>query len=313
MARVCGGNLYAQQNGITTLYKSAFYIEAAPVAELIECIDIFSLSLKSLSPDFYRKATKARLQPVLDRIQQVARSGRHLELSYLVIPELNDTDEDIRRAITWVRENVGTHVPLHFVAFHPAYKYTAVQRTSLASITRARDMALTMGMQTVFLGNTHQSGLNDSCCASCGVMQVRRYGLNAEPMNLTADGHCTQCGAASPIKHPLRVRAEKPAPSSTGDLRHRIELKWSSEVQSVHIMLTTGQAQPEILRLRPLGAHPTTERRLQTGLDRFVVSRQSLDDQGIVVSWDSDNQYQFFPILDRAHYPVAPVEMTATI
>jgi pyruvate formate lyase activating enzyme len=295
----------AQKNGLKTLYKSAFYIEAAPVDELIDCIDIFSLSLKSLSEEFYRKVTKAKLKPVLERIKQVARSNRHLEISYLVIPQLNDSDEDIKRAIAWVLEHVGAQVPLHFVAFHPAYKYTQVERTPLASLERARLMAQTMGMQYVYLGNTHQSGLNDTVCKQCGTVQVRRYGLNAEPMNLTVNGCCTNCGEQSVITEALKALAEKKLPATTGDLRHSIELLWTSEAQSAHIMLTEGQPIPENIRLRPLGVHQTTERLLHHGLDRFIVARQSPEDQGIVISWDSDNQYQFFPVLDRAHFPVS--------
>jgi pyruvate formate lyase activating enzyme len=111
----------AHKNGIKTLYKSAFYIEEEPVKELIECIDIFSLSLKSLDEKFYQKETKATLKPVLERIKQVAISDRHLEISQLVIPELNDGDKDINQTIDWLIDNVGNHVPLHFVAFHPAY------------------------------------------------------------------------------------------------------------------------------------------------------------------------------------------------
>ena len=71
----------ARKNGLLVLYKSALFIEEAPVNELIDCVDIFSLSLKSLSDSFYRKSTGARLAPVLSRIEQVARSERHLEIS----------------------------------------------------------------------------------------------------------------------------------------------------------------------------------------------------------------------------------------
>lgn len=296
----------AQKHGIKTLYKSAFYIEEAPVAELIECIDIFSISLKSLSETFYQKVTKAKLQPVLDRIVQVAKSGRHLEISQLVIPELNDADEDIKRTIEWVLEHVGPQVPLHFVAFHPAYKYTKVERTPLESLVRAREMAWSMGMKHVFLGNTHKSDLNNTTCSNCGEIQVRRYGLNAQPMNMTADGCCIKCGEKSIVTNPMSVLSEKRQPATSGDLRHSVELLWTSEAQSAHIMLTAGQRIPENIRLRPLGPHQTTERVLQTGLDRFIVARQSTEDKGIVMSWDSDNQYEFFPVLDRAHFPVAP-------
>ena len=129
----------AQAAGIKTLYKSAFYIEEEPVKELIEVIDIFSISLKSLDEKFYKKLTRARLQPVLDRVEQGYKSGRHLELSQLVIPGLNDQGEDVKRTVDWVKETLGPEVPLHFVAFHPAYKYTKVDGTPVSTLGRGRE------------------------------------------------------------------------------------------------------------------------------------------------------------------------------
>lgn len=294
----------AQANGIKTLYKSAFYIEQAAVAELIECIDIFSISLKSLSESFYKKITKGELKPVLDRIKQVAASGRHLEISQLLIPELNDKDEDILRTIDWVYDNVGVDVPLHFVAFHPAYKYTKVGRTELSLLERARKMAYAKGMRHVYLGNTHVPDLNNTHCSHCQALQVRRYGLHAEPMNIDEHGNCSQCGTASIIKHINQVKQETRSAGASGDLRHSVQLLWNSEAQSAHIMQVAGERGIDTIRLRPLGPHASTERVLQHGLDRFIVARQSADDLGIVMSWDSDKEYQFFPVLDRAHFPV---------
>ena len=99
----------AARHGIQDLYKSAFYIEEEPVRELIDVIDVFSLSLKSMSAEFYRKATGGELQPVLDRICQVHASGRHLEISNLLVTDLNDTADDARKTVRWVLDHLGPH------------------------------------------------------------------------------------------------------------------------------------------------------------------------------------------------------------
>jgi pyruvate formate lyase activating enzyme len=295
----------AREHGLKTLYKSAFSIEEAPVEELIDCIDIFSLSLKSVSEAFYRNATKAELKPVLSRIAQVARSNRHLEISYLMIPGLNDGQDDIRNMITWVLNQVGDEVPLHLVAFHPAYQYTTVGRTKLSALIEARAVARAMGVRHVYLGNTLQTGSNDTVCARCGAILVQRYGLHAQPRQIDAGGCCTRCGTLSPITAALDG-VQLLLPGDGADLKRRLEFLWHSEAQSVHVVRTAGSTAQDRIRLRPLGPHPATERTLSGGLDRFIVARQSDDDRGIVISWDSDNRYQIAPLLDRAHFPVAP-------
>ena len=301
----------AQQNGIKTLYKSAFYIEEEPVKELIECIDIFSLSLKSLNEAFYQKHTKARLKPVLERIKQVAASGKHLELSQLVIPELNDSDQDIIETINWVKKHTGKYTPLHFVAFHPAYQYTHVERTDIATLKRARDLALAKGMQYVYLGNAYEAGLNDTLCQSCGATLVSRYGLHSSIIDLDETGCCSQCGTKSPIIQPVASH-QATTNCEQANFKNQIVINWSNEVQSAHILQVKAEVAKDTLRIRSLGAnHPVLEKTLAAGLDRFIISRRSEDETVVVLSWDSDSIYHNLEVLDRAHYPTN-LEQTQT-
>jgi len=304
----------AQKNGIKTLYKSAFYIEEEPVNELIDCIDIFSLSLKSLNDNFYRKHTKARLQPVLDRIKQVADAGVYLELSQLVIPELNDSNEDVEKTIDWVIKHIGADVPMHFVAFHPAYQYTHVERTDLATLKRARDLALKKGMKYVYLGNTHEAGLNDTQCQQCGTTLVKRYGLQATLENLDEKSCCTQCGSQSPIIEPfLGITRQQAGHKSLlkSSLKKQLKIYWNDEAQSAHILQLGGSGddvekkenKKDTLKIESMGIDNVITKTLTAGLDRFIVSRQSPQEKGIVISWDSDFAYQNLDVLDRAHYP----------
>jgi len=311
----------AQQNGIKTLYKSAFYIEATPVEELIECIDIFSLSLKSMSERFYRRVTKAKLQPVLDRIVQVANSDCHLEISQLVVPELNDKEEDIARTIEWVKQKIGVQVPLHFVAFHPAYKYTKVERTSLDILLRAREMALAAGIQYVYLGNANVDNINNSYCQHCDTLLVQRFGLASKIENLTEQGSCKQCGEMSAIKQvalnpvtsfEFKLEAEITAKTSV------LPFSWSKEVQSVHVVrkLKIKKINRNKIKSNKIKSHKDYliitgigsgrhERRILVGdLDRFIISRESMQENGIKLSWQSEYEFQMVPLLDRAHFPV---------
>ncbi len=295
----------AQKAGIRTLYKSAFFIDEAAVEELIDCIDIFSISLKSMSDEFYRKATRSRLQPVLDRIEQVAASGRHLELSQLIIPKLNDSHADIRKTIDWVLGHLGRDVPLHFVAFHPAYQYTHVPRTALSTLLNARSLALSAGIRHVYLGNTQESRMNDTCCDTCGKILVRRFGLHAEIEALNAQGRCTQCGTPSPIGRVSSSTAvSNGAPViAPHDLKKHLTITWREELHSVHIYRTAGHGIDDELQIRSLDGTLARQQRLAAGLDRFLITRSHKHEQGVVISWDTDCEYHPLELLDRAHYP----------
>jgi pyruvate formate lyase activating enzyme len=293
-----------QTHGIRSLYKSAFYIEEEPVKELIDVIDVFSLSLKSTSPEFYRKVTSGELQPVLDRICQVHASGRHLELSNLIVTELNDTEQDAADTVRWVLDHVGPAVPLHFVRFHPAYRYTHVGRTPIPALLRAREVALAAGVHHCYLGNVYQAGMSDTACRGCGHLLVRRFGLTVSVTGLTPGGDCARCGTPGPIREPFGGSTPRRASSAAaiGDAQE-FPFEWNEEVNSVHVLAPEdGRALSlEVVRV------PTGEvRRLDAGggLGRLILSRASAEETGFVVRWPADAPVHFLPVLDRAHFPV---------
>src|SRR5690606_22129564 len=170
----------ARAHGLVNLYKSAFYIGPRAVDELLEVIDIFSLSLKSMNEEHYRRHTGGALQPVLDAIEQVYRArGPHLELSNLCVTGRNDTLEESRKIARWMLEHLDADVPLHYVRFHPDYQYTHVGRTPVPFLEEARRAALAEGRRYVYLGNVFDTESVDTRCAGCGELLVRRYGLTA--------------------------------------------------------------------------------------------------------------------------------------
>jgi pyruvate formate lyase activating enzyme len=146
-SRIC------REAGILTLYKSAFYITERAATELLQVIDIFSISIKSLDPGFYERLTGGRLEPILKAAELVHASGRHLEISNLLIPGENTSPDDIKRMADWVIERLSPDVPLHFVRFHPDFMYTKTTRTPVEMLFRAREIALNRGVKHVYLGN----------------------------------------------------------------------------------------------------------------------------------------------------------------
>lgn len=293
----------AAKHGIKNLYKSAFYIEEKPVEELIEVMDIFSISLKSMNDEFYRKFAKGRLQPILDRIEQVHRSERHLEVSQLLITERNEGEEDIRKTVNWMVEHLGTEVPLHFVGFHPAYKYLHVDRTPLEALKRAREIALEAGIRYCYLGNVYENGVSDTACNSCDNTLVRRFGLTSEVIGITEDNHCKECGTATPFRSPFAGQKTKVQGTDIDVVRER-NYTWDREVKSLHLVAPTDLQTPIHIQIHQsngsqqyqLGGH---------GLSRVIVSRTTDVEKDIRITWDRDIELQLMPVLDRAHFPTS--------
>ena len=297
----------AHQYGIKTLYKSALYIEERPCAELIDCIDIFSISLKSLDDSFYRKHAKAKLQPVLDRIKQVAASGRHLEISQLVIPELNDRSEDIAATVDWIKNNLGIEIPLHFVGFHPAYRYTQVERTAHATLKSARDYALSQGLKYVYLGNTKESESNETLCEQCGAMLIERSGATVHVKNIHENGTCLSCATPSTIVEALHTLQKKEVVKESFGASQTLTFSWTPQVKSIHLERVFCESDTDILYIREAGTDSIRIQSVGKGLDRVSINQSHFNEREIEISWYSENRYRCIPILDRAHFPIVEV------
>lgn len=146
----------AKKHGIKNLYKSAFYIGPEAIDQLHEVMDIFSISLKSWTPCFIAKSPKANCSRSWTASRVYNYGDAHLELSNLVVTGRNDSIEEIKKVVDWMLSNLDDKVPLHIVRFHPDFKYTHVERTSIPFLIQAREVAKQMGLKHVYLGNVYQ-------------------------------------------------------------------------------------------------------------------------------------------------------------
>jgi pyruvate formate lyase activating enzyme len=296
----------AKEKGLINLYKSAFYIKEEPVKELIDVIDIFSLSLKSMDPVFYKKIAKGELQPMLDATVQVYKSGKHLEISQLLITERNEGEEDVRKTVQWMLDELDANVPLHFVGFHPAYKYLDVERTSKERLLRAREIAIEMGMKNVYIGNVYEDEMADTKCNSCDHTQVKRFGLSTDIVGLTKDSKCTNCGEASSVKKPFIGIEERSNTNTNWTPVSNREYNWDEEVKSLHLAAPTDSTESINIQVRHVGTEIHRNYVLGAGgLSRVIVSRSTAEESGIEVKWDKQTKVSFMPVLDRAHFPIS--------
>lgn len=154
---VCDTSRLAKQAGLINLYKSAFFISPEAIEELLPVIDIFSISIKSISPEYYKQYTSGWLEPVLEGTRQVFRAGKHVEVSTLMITDISDNQDTARKVSEWVLKELSPNVPLHFVRFHPDYKMRDTIRTPIPRLEAARSLALEMGVEHVYLGNVYDT------------------------------------------------------------------------------------------------------------------------------------------------------------
>ena len=124
---------------------TAGYVTEEPRAEFFAHMDAANIDLKAFSEEFYWKVTKGHMQPVLDTLVYLAReTDVWFELTTLLIPGLNDSDDELERMCAWVVEQLGPDVPMHFTAFHPDYKMTDRPRTPSSTLSRARWRRVTL-------------------------------------------------------------------------------------------------------------------------------------------------------------------------
>jgi pyruvate formate lyase activating enzyme len=186
-----------REKGIRTVAVTAGYMHAAPRAEFYARMDAANVDLKAFTDDFYWRLTGAHLAPVLDTLAYIKHeTDVWLEITTLLIPGRNDSDEEIRAESRWIVNELGPDVPLHFSAFHPDYKMTDLAPTPPATLTRARRIAIEEGLRYVYTGNVHDADGGKTACPSCQTTLVARDWHRITAYRLTPDGRCPKCSTA---------------------------------------------------------------------------------------------------------------------
>ncbi len=181
--------------GLKTVAVTAGYIHAAPRREFFARMDAANVDLKGYTEDFYVRLTGSHLQPVLDTLTYIHHdTDCWLEITTLLIPGHNDSDAEIKTLSAWVAKELGADVPLHFAAFHPDFKMMDVPPTPLATLTRARRIALDAGLHHVYTGNVHDPEGGTTYCPSCRHAVIVRDWYDIRHYDLTGQGACPQCG-----------------------------------------------------------------------------------------------------------------------
>ena len=188
----------AHREGIANVYVTNGYM----TPEMLEMftsstgpplMDAANVDLKAFRDEFYRRQCGATLQPVLDSLVMMKERRVWLEVTTLVIPGLNDSDEELRDISRFIALELGVGTPWHVSRFHPTYRLTDVPPTPVRTLHRAREIGLEAGLRYVYEGNVPGAGGENTTCPTCGEVVIRRMGF-AVLSNAAPGGVCAHCG-----------------------------------------------------------------------------------------------------------------------
>ncbi len=181
----------AHEHGIKNVFVSNGFTSPEAIELIAPYLDGINVDLKG-DEEFYKKIAGARLGPVLDTIKIMKDKGVWVEVTTLIIPGLNDSEDFLK----WTAEfivSVDPTIPWHVTQFYPAYKLTDRPRTPVSTLRKARDIGLKAGLKYVYEGNVPGEGGENTYCPHCGELLIERFGFQLLKINMK-NGKCNNCG-----------------------------------------------------------------------------------------------------------------------
>lgn len=214
--------------GIKTVAVTAGYIAAEPRVEFYRHMDAANVDLKGFTEDFYRNVCGGHLENVLETLTYLRHeTSVWFELTNLLIPGVNDSDQEIDAMTRWVVDKLGHDVPIHFTAFHPDWKMTDRPHTPPQTLSRARRIAQQNGIHYAYTGNVHDEDGESTYCPACGEKLIGRDWYVMTDWRLREDASCSNCGL--PI-----AGVFEPRPGAWGAKRQPVTLaEYATEIEDV--------------------------------------------------------------------------------
>jgi len=187
----------ARKAGLKPTVVSNGYIQEQPLKDVLPLLSAVKVDLKAFTDTFYVEQVRGKLDPVLKALEIIKASGVWLEIVVLLVPGLNDSEDEVRSLAAWVKQHLGAEVPLHFTRFHPTYRLTNLPPTPVQTLERAWKAATAEGLHFVYLGNVPGHRAENTVCPGCGEVVIRRMGFRILGNKLD-DGRCPDCRRAIP-------------------------------------------------------------------------------------------------------------------
>ncbi|MEI8173285.1 MAG: AmmeMemoRadiSam system radical SAM enzyme [Deltaproteobacteria bacterium] len=181
----------ALKKGLKNVFVTNGFMTEEAIEKMAPCLHAANVDLKAFTDDFYRKKCGAGLQPVLDSLKKMKSLGIWVEVTTLLIPTLNDSDEELRQIAEFIH-SLGAETPWHISRFHPRHLIHDLPPTPVASIHRAAEIGKASGLKYVYSGNIPGDEGENTFCSRCKELLIKRYGFSIERINLKGT-HCPRC------------------------------------------------------------------------------------------------------------------------
>jgi pyruvate formate lyase activating enzyme len=181
----------ASQEGIKNVFVTNGYMTEEALETIQPYLDAANVDLKSFREKFYKEVCGAELEPILENLKRMRQMGIWVEITTLVIPTLNDSDQEFEEIARFI-VSLGPEVPWHISAFYPTYKMLNLPRTAASALRRAREIGIKAGLRYVYCGNIPGEEGEDTFCPHCGRRLIERIGFRVT-QNDVVNGACRYC------------------------------------------------------------------------------------------------------------------------
>ncbi|MCC6511860.1 MAG: AmmeMemoRadiSam system radical SAM enzyme [Pirellulaceae bacterium] len=187
-----------RQQGIKSVAVTAGYISPGAREQFFQHMDAANVDLKAFTEEFYHRVTYSHLQPVLDTLIYLKhQTDVWFEITNLIIPDANDSPDELQRMCDFLLEHIGDEVPLHFSAFHPDFRMQDRGRTPPEKLAEAYEIARRTGLKYVYVGNVHDVERQSTYCSNCQQLLIERDWYQLGVYALDGD-RCRACQARIP-------------------------------------------------------------------------------------------------------------------
>jgi len=183
----------ARGRGIKNMYHSNGSLNPEPAREIASYLDAADIDLKGFTQKFYSEVSAGYLDTVLETLKILKNNKVWLEITNLVVPGLNDDLDTVKQMCLWIRDNLGTDVPLHFSRFSPQYKLASLNPTPVETLEKIRELAMSVGLNYVYIGNVPGNTGENTYCPGCKKAVIMRSGYIILENNISSAGRCNFC------------------------------------------------------------------------------------------------------------------------
>lgn len=190
----CYDTMVLAETSLYNVWVTNGYMTPEAVHKLAAHLDAANVDFKG-DARFYRKLCGVPdIQPLYDCLKTLVKHEVWVEITNLLIPGWNDRPDQIQELVSWVRDNLGPKIPMHFSAFYPAYKMLSAKPTPVETIELAIRIAKDFGMYYVYSGNVPGHKNESTYCHSCGRLLIKRFGFTVKGFEFGRDMRCPECG-----------------------------------------------------------------------------------------------------------------------